>query len=295
MSSGLAETVVRTAFSMAVPDTEEIERGPQVTVLLRCIPLVEHQTVTGGVVLLRDISELRRRDRLLVSKDATIREIHHRVKNNLQTISSLLRLQGRRLSSPEAKAAIEESVRRIRSIALVHEILSHEAGDDVPFVDIARPLVRMVEEGLLSPERPIDIKITGDAGNLPATVATPLAVVLNELLQNVVDHAYAGEDEPPRRGEPGHVLLELDNDGSELTVRVTDDGVGLPAGFSMDASTGLGISIVRTLVTTELGGTIAFGPGTRQGPAPGPGTTVELRVPLAPEAEVADRTDLSDL
>ncbi len=156
--------------------------------------------MTGGVVLLRDISELRRRDRLLVSKDATIREIHHRVKNNLQTISSLLRLQGRRLSSPEAKAAIEESVRRIRSIALVHEILSHEAGDDVPFVDIARPLVRMVEEGLLSPDHPIDIKITGDAGNLPATVATPLAVVLNELLQNVVDHAYPAGDDGRRRG-----------------------------------------------------------------------------------------------
>ncbi len=283
---GLAETVVRTAFSLAVPDTEEIERGPQVTVLLRCIPLVEHQRVTGGVVLLRDISELRRRDRLLVSKDATIREIHHRVKNNLQTISSLLRLQGRRLSSPEAKAAIEESVRRIRSIALVHEILSHEAGDDVPFVDIARPLVRMVEEGLLSPDHPIDIKITGDAGNLPATVATPLAVVLNELLQNVVDHAYPAGDDGAGTGEPGHVLLELDNDGRELRVTVSDDGIGLPPGFTADAATGLGVSIVRTLVTTELGGTIAFGPGLEGGP--GPGAAVDLRVPLAPEAETLD-------
>ncbi len=185
---------------------------------------------------MRDISELRRRDRLLLSKDATIREIHHRVKNNLQTISSLLRLQGRRLSSPEAKAAVEESVRRIRSIALVHEILSHEAGDDVPFIEIARPLVRMVEEGLLSPEHPVDIKITGDAGKLPATIATPLAVVLNELLQNVVDHAYPASADLPS----GHVLLELDNDEAELRVRVTDDGAGLPEGFSLEGSTGLG-------------------------------------------------------
>jgi two-component sensor histidine kinase len=286
---GLAESAVRTAFSLAVPDTEEIERGPQVTVQLRCIPLVEHQRVTGGVVLLRDISELRRRDRLLLSKDATIREIHHRVKNNLQTISSLLRLQGRRLSSVEAKAAIEESVRRIRSIALVHEILSHEAGDDVPFVDIARPLVRMVEEGLLSPDRPIDIKITGDAGSLPATVATPLAVVLNELLQNVVDHAYPDPDDGDRAeadGQAGHVLLELDNDGQGLLVRVTDDGVGLPPGFSVDSSTGLGVSIVRTLVLSELEGTIAFRRGTPSGR--GPGTTVELRVPLAPEPDPAE-------
>jgi two-component sensor histidine kinase len=278
---GLEDTVVRAAFSMAAPDTEEIERGPQVTVLLRCIPLLEHGRVTGAVVLLRDISELRRRDRLLLSKDATIREIHHRVKNNLQTISSLLRLQGRRLSSPEAKAAIEESVRRIRSIALVHEILSHEAGDDVPFVDIARPLVRMVEEGLLSPDMPIEIKIVGDAGSLPATIATPLAVVLNELLQNVVDHAYPRRDEAPR-----HVLLDLDSDGSDLYVRLTDDGVGLPDDFSVDASTGLGLSIVRTLVTTELGGSIELRTG--GGEAPWPGTTVELRVPIGAGDQTGD-------
>jgi two-component sensor histidine kinase len=289
---GLEETAVRTAFSLAVPGTEEIERATEVTVLLRCIPLLEHGHVSGAVVLLRDISELRRRDRLLLSKDATIREIHHRVKNNLQTISSLLRLQGRRLSSSEAKAAIEESVRRIRSIALVHEILSHEAGDDVPFVEIARPLVRMVEEGLLSPELPIEIKIVGDAGSLPATIATPLAVVLNELLQNVVDHAYPRADDrlpisrmPDRSGRaPGHVLLELDNDGAELRVRVLDDGIGLPEGFTPEASTGLGLSIVRTLVTTELAGSIELQQGT--GEPPWPGTTVELRVPIGVGDEV---------
>ena len=162
-------------------------------------------------MLLRDISELRRRDRLLLSKDATIREIHHRVKNNLQTISSLLRLQGRRLSSPEAKAAIEESVRRIRSIALVHETLSHDAGDDVPFLEIVRPLVRMVEEGLISPDRPIRFKVVGDAGILPAAVATPLAVVLTELLQNVVDHAY-----PDGPGDGATVIVVLENDGRPL-------------------------------------------------------------------------------
>ena len=285
---GLQETAVRTAFATALPDTEEIERGPQVTVLMRCIPLLEHGGVTGAVVLLRDISELRRRDRLLLSKDATIREIHHRVKNNLQTISSLLRLQGRRLSSPEAKAAVEESVRRIRSIALVHEILSHEAGDDVPFIEIARPLVRMVEEGLLSPDHPVDIKITGDAGKLPATIATPLSVVLNELLQNVVDHAYPDEVD----GDGGHVLLELDNDGAELRVRVTDDGAGLPEGFSLDASTGLGLSIVRTLVTTELDGTIELVAGPGEGDRPG--TTVDVRVPLGPIVELGHADEQVD-
>jgi two-component sensor histidine kinase len=270
----LHDKLVRPSFAKAVPTTEEIEKGPEVTVLVRCLPLLEHDTVTGAIVLFRDISELRRRDRLLLSKDATIREIQHRVKNNLQTISSLLRLQARRLSSPEAKAALEESVRRIRSIALVHETLSHEAGDDVPFVEIVRPLVRMVEEGLISPEHPVRFKVTGDAGNLPATIATPLAVVLNELLQNVVDHAY-----PPEIGSvDGHVVLDLDNDGRQLRVTVTDDGAGLPEGFSIEAATGLGLSIVRTLVTTDLAGTIALTPGS--GPGDRPGTVVVLQVPV---------------
>jgi two-component sensor histidine kinase len=194
------------------------------------------------------------------------------VKNNLQTISSLLRLQGRRTESPAAKMAIEESVRRIRSIALVHETLSHEAGDDVPFIEIVRPLVRMVEEGLISPETPIRFSIIGDAGILPATVATPMAVVLTELLQNVVDHAY-----PDGTDEGARVRVELDSKGDELAVVVGDDGVGPPEGFAIEATTGLGLSIVRTLVTTELGGTIELHAG--DGPSSRPGTTVRLVVP----------------
>ena len=116
--------------------------------------------VAGGVLLVRDVTDLRKRDRLLISKDATIREIHHRVKNNLQTISSLLRLQARRLENPEAKAAVSESVRRIRTIALVHESLSREPGDDVTFIEIVRPLLRLAEESLQSPDRPVQFSLS---------------------------------------------------------------------------------------------------------------------------------------
>ena len=229
------------------------------------------------MVLTRDISELRRRDRLLLSKDATIREIHHRVKNNLQTISSLLRLQGRRFDSPEAKMAIEESVRRIRSIALVHETLSRGAGDDVAFIEIVRPLVRMVEEGMSSPDHPVTFHVEGDAGVLPATVATPLSVVLNELLQNAIDHAFPGELD--LQATPGSVVVTLHNDGERLRATVVDDGVGLPDGFALDDATGLGLSIVRTLVTTELVGEISLATG--EGGGDRPGTVVRLDVPVA--------------
>src|SRR3954469_7810577 len=94
---GIEETVVRNAFETRTPVTEEMERRNDVVVLMRCIPLLDNGEVTGGLVLMRDVTDLRRRDRLLLSKDAAIREVHHRVKNNLQTISSLLTLQGRRL------------------------------------------------------------------------------------------------------------------------------------------------------------------------------------------------------
>ncbi len=281
----LRQAAVHTAFSKRRPATEEIERGPEITVLLRCIPLLEHDQVPGALILMRDISELRRRDRMLLSKDATIREIHHRVKNNLGTISALLRLQGRRLTSPEAKAAVDESVRRIRSIALVHETLAHAAGEDVPFIDIVAPLVRMVDEGLGSPDQPVEFKVVGDHERLPAAIATPMAVVVTEAMQNVVDHGYPRPDgEEVNRGEtdkptrPGHVLVELANDGDELRVKVTDDGVGLPPDFSIDRAEGLGLSIIRTLVTSELNGSIdlysAGGPTGREG------AVMDIRVPI---------------
>jgi two-component sensor histidine kinase len=278
---GFDDGPARMAFERAEPVTLEVEQTPEITLLTRCIPLLEAEGVTGGVLLLRDVSELRRRDRLLMSKDATIREIHHRVKNNLQTISSLLRLQARRLSSAEAKVAINESVRRIRTIALVHETLSREAGEDIAFIEIVRPLSRMAEESLQSPDRPVRFHVVGDGGKLPATIATPLAVVLTELFQNAVDHAFpAGES-------PGSVVVMLDHTDATLGLTVVDDGTGLPAGFSLDTATGLGLSIVRTLVTTELAGSIEIRPAVAADfetahidpPDEGRGTVVALRVP----------------
>jgi two-component system, sensor histidine kinase PdtaS len=273
-SMGLDDAAVATGFERIQPVVLEVERGADITVVAYCLPLVDDGILTGGLVLLRDISELRRRDRLLMTKDATIREIHHRVKNNLQTISSLLRLQGRRLTSPEAKVGIDDSVRRIGAIAVVHETLAHGVGDDVQFSDVLGPLVRMVAEGLVDPERPVRFTTEGSAGVLPGPVATSLAVVLSELLQNAVEHGYpAGIPE-----DGGHVVISLVNDGERLQVRVADDGVGVADGFDLEASTSLGLSIVRTLVTTELQGTIEMASG--GGPPGARGTVVELAVPL---------------
>jgi two-component sensor histidine kinase len=221
---------------------------------------------------------------LILTKDATIKEIHHRVKNNLQTISSLLRLQGRRLATDEAKAAIADSVRRIRTIALVHETLSREPGEDVAFIEIVRPLIQLTQESLQSSDRPVRFEVRGDAGRLPATIATPLSVVILELLQNVVDHAF-GE---VRRDGGVRVFMQRDPDDDALHLRVIDNGVGVDEKFELAQATGLGLSIVRTLVTTELGGTITMRPANEQdrkdagfdgGDARSAGTVVDLRIP----------------
>ena len=269
---GLDDRIIHEAYATRVSTFEELERGPDTTVVVNCIPLLENRKVSGALLVVRDISELRRRDRLLMSKDATIREIHHRVKNNLQTISSLLRLQSRRLASEEAKAAVEESVRRIASIAVVHETLAQDVGDEVALLDIVRPLVRMVQEGLVSPDRPIHFTITGDAGVLPAHVTTPLAVAVTELLQNVVEHGYpAGV---AHDGE-GRVNVQLSRRDDVVTIRVIDDGVGVPAEFELAVAGGLGLTIVRTFVELDLGGTIVM-----RARDDGPGTFVELVVPV---------------
>ncbi len=280
---GFNDSSVRQAYERSVPVIEEFDQNADMTLLSRCIPILDDGAVTGGILLLRDVTELRKRDRMLLSKDATIREIHHRVKNNLQTISSLLRLQARRLNSEEAKAAIAESVRRIRTIALVHETLSREPGDDVAFIEIVRPLLRLTEEGLQSEDRPVRFKAQGDGGRLPSTVATPLSVVLTELLQNAVEHGF------PEGSAGGRVVVQLANDGTELQVRVLNDGRNLEPGFDLNKATGLGLSIVRTLVTTELAGSLSMRQATPSDFTDAglddhmteSGTVVDLRVPLA--------------
>ena len=285
---GFAHDAARASFERREPVVEELDQEHDVTLLVRSIPILKKgaraTNVIGGVVLMRDVSELRRRDRLILTKDATIKEIHHRVKNNLQTISSLLRLQGRRLATDEAKAAIADSVRRIRTIALVHETLSREPGEDVSFVEIVRPLIQLTQESLQSSDRPVRFEVRGDGGRLPATIATPLSVVILELLQNVVDHAF-GES---RRDGVVRVFLQRDRDDDALHIRVIDNGKGVDAAFDIARATGLGLSIVRTLVTTELGGTITMRPATAQDRkdaaledqlADDSGTVVDLRIP----------------
>ena len=238
------------ALDEGFPVDSEIERQGAV-IVRRFIPLRRGDKVTGALLLVRDVTELRRHERALRVKDATIREIHHRVKNNLQTVASLLRLQGRRLQSEEAREALAESVRRISSIALVHETLSQESRELVHFLGIAERIFAMLGDGLLAPDTPVKFEIEDDPGELPAEMATPLALVLTELLQNSVQHAW------PAHGakiDEGRVVVKFDRTPTSLRVIVADNGVGLPDDAVLDSISNLGLQIARTLVESELGG-----------------------------------------
>jgi two-component sensor histidine kinase len=213
------------------------------------MPLLAGTDRIGAIVLLHNITEVRRRDRELVTKDATIREIHHRVKNNLQTVSALLRLQSRRIEDPAASQALEEAVRRIASIATVHETLSGSTEETVAFDDVLDRLVLNARE--LSPRmNEIAIERVGEIGPLEPRLATPLALVVTELIHNALEHGLHDS------GDRLHISIERNE--TRCSIEIYDNGVGLPLGFDPITSSNLGLHIVRTLAENELRGDLSL-------------------------------------
>jgi two-component system, sensor histidine kinase PdtaS len=233
--------------------------------MVRVLPLSAGRERVGAIVLCRDVSDLRSKERQLVTKDATIREIHHRVKNNLQTVAALLRMQARRISSPEAKVALNDAMSRVSSIAIVHETLSQAFDEIVEFDRVADGLLRMVGEVAASWGGVSAVR-QGSFGLLSADVATSLAMIITELCQNAMEHGLAAQS--------GEVRVVPSTVGGRLRVEISDDGRGLPAGFDWRTSRSLGLSIVNTLVA-EMEGSFELGPQ-----PDGPGTRAVVEIPL---------------
>ncbi|MGX1695959.1 sensor histidine kinase [Microbacterium keratanolyticum] len=238
-----------------------------VTVSLRAIPLRDRGTRIGAIVLCRDVSELRHQEQELITKDATIREIHHRVKNNLQTVASLLRIQARRTHSDEAREALTQAMRRVASIAVVHDTLSEGLAQQVDFDEVFARVLKLVAEVAAAPNTRARTQSTGRFGVLPSEYATPLALALTELVTNAVEHGLAGQE--------GFVTIDAVRTESNLRVSVADTGHGLPEGR---VGQGLGTQIVRTLIQGELGGSIDWHAANVDGAAVG--TEVTINIPL---------------
>lgn len=244
---GLDETSILSALEDRKAIRHEMtEKG--MTVIKRAIPLIDQDRVKGVVAIVRDVTDVRAREQQLKIKEATIKEIHHRVKNNLQTIASLLRLQSRRMTSPEARQALLESVGRISSIAAVHEILSQSGSGSLDFKEIATNIDTMIQRGLTQPDKNLEIVTLGASGQVPSPMATALALVLTELVQNAVEHAFEGR-------KTGKIVTKLERRGKTLNMTVIDNGIGLPEDFDLSRNSNLGLQIVDTLIVNELGGT----------------------------------------
>jgi len=234
-----------------------------VTLSVRAIPLMKSGARTGAIVLCREITELRRQEQQLLTKDATIREIHHRVKNNLQTVASLMRIQMRRTTSDEAKEALDQAIRRVSAIALVHNTLAEGFSDEVNFDEIFESSMRLVGELATDSSREIKLRIDGKFGQLDSKFATPLAVALTEVVTNAASHGL-GE-------HGGSILITPRQTAKQLTIEVEDNGVGFTKGA---IGKGLGTQIIKTLIEGELRGKISW-----FSPKDG-GTKVAISIPI---------------
>ena len=234
-----------------------------VTVSLRAIPIRDRGERVGAIVLCRDVTELRHQERELITKDATIREIHHRVKNNLQTVASLLRIQARRSHSDEARESLTQAMRRVAAIAVVHDTLSEGLNQNVNFDAVFERVLLLIAEVASTHNTKAHPTFSGSFGVLPSAYATPLALALTELVTNAVEHGLAGRE--------GNVEIIAARTEEILSVQVRDNGSGLQEG---KVGSGLGTQIVRTLIQGELSGTIDWHT------LMGSGTEVTIEIPL---------------
>lgn len=238
--------LVQQALTAGQPIEKETEAGNMILVQ-RAIPIFAGGLVVRTVFIVADVTEIRKKEKELLVKSAVIQEIHHRVKNNLQTIASLLRLQARRTKTPEVKAALRESVNRILSISVVHEFLSQQDREYIDVAEVTKNILDLVIQNMLEPNFNIETVLNGQTVILPSEQASSLALVINELIQNSIEHGFVGRKE-------GLIGVDIATTPESYQIDIYDDGIGLPRDFSLQNTNSLGLQIVRTLIENDLGG-----------------------------------------
>jgi two-component system, sensor histidine kinase PdtaS len=205
--------------------------------------------VGGVLIMVHDATEERRKRQELEVKITMIQEIHHRVKNNLQTIAAMLRMQARRTTEEEALVAINEAISRILSVAVIHEFLSHDERQAINVRDVCQRIINQSRQVTAAPGARLVFAVEGPAMYLPSQQATAFALVVNELIQNAVEHGF-------EKKKHGHIHVRLSDGGDQVRMEVRDDGDPLPAEFDLDKPSSLGLVIVRSLVEGDLHGTL---------------------------------------
>lgn len=221
--------------------------------LMKVLPVPARPKSNCAIVILQDITELHKKDEELLIKSAVIKEIHHRVKNNLQTIVSLLRLQERRTESSEAKSILQDCIGRVNSIAVVHEYLSQQGDGMIDVGKVAKSIYQALVSSMLNSDFVLETDFATDNVLLPSEKATSIALILNELLQNAIEHAFAGRTN-------GKLTVRFNDSGSCYELLIADNGVGLPLDFSWQQSSSLGLKIIKTMAEADLKGSFALVP-----------------------------------
>ena len=257
--------LVGMVLKTGIAESKELtEQGLKIA--LRVIPLQPHQDSDKAVVVVTDVTELRKKDEALQIQAVVIKEIHHRVKNNLQTIASLLRLQSRRTKSEEAKTVLKDAINRVNSIALVHASLSKQEQGEIDTAQVTSEIYKAVLSSMVSPDLQLHTTFAVDKVFLPSEQATAVALILNELLQNALEHAFVHRQE-------GKLLVSFKVAKGRGILEIQDDGVGLPPDFSLNQNQSLGLKIVQTMAESELGGTFTLVPREQ-------GTTARVTIPM---------------
>ena len=221
--------------------------------LMKVLPVPARPKSNCAIVILQDITELHKKDEELLIKSAVIKEIHHRVKNNLQTIVSLLRLQERRTESSEAKSILQDCIGRVNSIAVVHEYLSQQGDGMIDVGKVAKSIYQALVSSMLNSDFVLETDFATDNVLLPSEKATSIALILNELLQNAIEHAFAGRTN-------GKLTVRFNDSGSCYELLIADNGVGLPPDFFWQQSSSLGLKIIKTMAEADLKGSFALVP-----------------------------------
>jgi two-component sensor histidine kinase len=183
----------------------------------------------------------------LVVRSAIIQEMHHRVKNSLQTVASLLRIQMHRKGEGSVEEMLRESINRIISISAVHDLLSKEELDQVSLREVAQTILTLTGHSLLRPGQNIRMRVTGADVTLPASKASSVALILNELVQNAVEHGFRDRDE-------GVLEVRIGQEDGLALMEVVNDGAPVPPEVDVKQTDSLGLQIVETLTQNDLGG-----------------------------------------
>lgn len=252
-SSILSSTLKMSAIQQVLLDrsirtNEEIYQD--MVILQHMIPIAMGRNETRCFLVLHDCTRESKQQQELLVKNSIIKEVHHRVKNNLQTVAGLLRMEARRSSLPDVKQALQEGINRIESMALVHDIVSHYDEDYIGIRSIYDELCRLLRMSMVRQDQEVTFTYSGEDMLISSHMASYVSLIINELITNSLEHGLDGNR--------GNVHLAVTDAGSTIKLAFTDNGKGLPSDFSVSSNKRLGLTIINNLVTHELKGSLSI-------------------------------------